>query len=168
MVAAGSLQSSYAANQNSTLDSQGNYANPALGIYFHAPAGWTVEEPKKTDPAAPDVAVIAPYSSGFTASISITVDPANGSSLAEYVKNKEQVLLAGNQSANLSFLTREDSTLGGLAARTSILEEQFPSRENDTIRFNQTAVLADGRIYTITYANDKKDFDSDLPDYNQM
>lgn len=167
--AAGSPHSSYAADQNSTLDSQGNYANSALGIYFQAPAGWTVEEPKKSDASAPDVAVIAPYSSGFTASISITVDQANGTSLADYVKNKEQRLLAGNQSASISFLSEQDSTVGGLPAKTSLLEETFPSHSgNSTIRFEETAVLANDKIYTLTYANDKGNFASDLPNYEQV
>ncbi len=161
------MQNSYAADQNSTLDSQGNYANAELGIHFQAPAGWAVEEPKKSDPAAPDVAVIAPYSGGFTASISISVEQANGTSLGDYVKNKEQ-MLAGNQSADISFLSQQDSTIGGLAARTLLLEENFVSQKNDTIMFNQTEVLANGKFYTITYANDKANFESDIPEYNQM
>ena len=169
LTVAGSMQSSYGAEQNSTLDSEGNYANPSLGIAFHAPPGWTVQEPKKSQPDAPDIAVIAPYSTGFTASVSLSVEYANGTSLEDYVKNNDRQLGASGQAHNLKFISEQDASVGGFDAKASMLEENFTSKDsNNLVMFKQVVVLANDKFYTITYANDKKDFDSDLSSFDQM
>ncbi len=155
--------------QNSTLDSQGNYANPSLGITFQAPEGWTVQEPKKSQLGAPDIAVIAPYSNGFTASITFSIEKSNGASLDDYIKNKKSQLIYGNNSNDITFLSEQNSTINGFAAKTSLLEENFTTNEsNNVIEFKQSVVLANENFYTITYANIANNFDSDLPNYDQM
>lgn len=169
LILSSSIQSSYAISQNSTLDSEGNYANPSLGITFLAPPGWTVQEPKRLQPDAPDIAVISPYSSGFTASISISVEKANGTSLDNYVKNKKTQLVTNNQSNNITFLSEQSDIIGGLAAKTSVLEENFTSQNSsNVIKFKQVIVQANDNFYTITYANDEKNFDTDLSSYDQL
>jgi len=163
------VPNSLAVSQNSTLDSQGNYANPSLGITFQAPEGWTVQEPKKSQPNAPDIAVIAPYSNGLTSSISFIVEKANGTSLDDYVKNKINQLTSDNQSNNIALLSEQDGTIGGVAAKTSLLQENFTSQNISTvIKFKQAIVLANDEFYTITYASEEKNFDSDLPSYDQL
>lgn len=160
---------SFAASQNSTLDSQGNYANPSLGITFQAPGGWTVEEPKKFQPDAPDIAVIAPYSNGFPSSISFNVEKANGTSLDNYVENKINQLTSGSQSNNIAILSEQNGTIDGFASKTSLLQENFTSQNGtNVIKFKQVIVLANDEFYTITYANEEKNFDSDLPSYDQL
>ena len=155
--------------QNSTLDSQGNYANPSLGITFQAPEGWTVQEPKKSQPDAPDIAVIAPYSNGFTASISFSVEKANGTSLDDYLKNKENQLISNDRSNAVTLLSEQDDTVNDLAAKTLLFEENFTSQGNtNLIKFKQSIVLANEKFYTITYANLASNFDSDLPNYVQV
>ncbi len=161
-------QTSFAISQNSTLDSEGNYANPSLGITFRAPSGWAVDEPKKSQPNAPDIAVIAPYSSGFTASISFIVEKANTTSLDDYIKNKE-TQLTSNQSNNITFLSEQDFTVGGYPAKVSLIEENFSSQgSNKIIEFKQAVILANEKFYTISYANEKKGFDTELSNYDQL
>lgn len=163
------VPNSFAVSQNSTLDSQGNYANPSLGITFQAPDGWTVQEPKKSQPNAPDIAVIAPYSNGLTSSISFIVEKANGTSLDDYVKNKINQLSSANQSNNITLLSEQDGTVGGVAAKISLLQENFTSQNSSSvIKFKQAIVLANDEFYTITYASEEKNFDSDLPNYDQL
>lgn len=160
---------SYASQQNSTLDSQGNYADPVLGLSFQAPPGWTVEEPKKSQPDAPDVAVVAPYSAGFTASVSFTVEETNGTSLADYTKGKEADLAAGNQSGTILLLSKDDGTIGGFPAKTYLIEEKYsPQDANGTVKFKQDIVEANNKFYTLTYANAKNDFEAGLPQYAQL
>ena len=169
LIAIFSFHSSYASQQNSTLDSQGNYANPSLGFSFQAPAGWTVEEPKKSQPGAPDVAVIAPYSAGFTASISFSVAETNGTSLVDYTMAQERELAAGNQSGNILLLSQEDSSVEGFPAKTYLIEEKYsPQEENGTVKFKQDIIDANNKFYTITYANVKNDFEAGLPQYAQL
>lgn len=163
------VPNSFASIQNSTLDSQGNYANPSLGITFQAPDGWTVQEPKQSQPDAPDIAVIAPYSNGFTASISFSVEKANGTSLDDYFKNKESQLMSNDRSNGITLLSEQDDTVNGLAAKTLLFEENFTSQGNtNVIKFKQSIVLANEKFYTITYANLANNFDSDLPNYEQV
>jgi hypothetical protein len=165
------VPNSLAISKNSTLDSQGNYANPSLGITFHAPEGWTVQEPKKSQPTAPDIAVIAPYSNGlaFTSSISFIVEKANGTSLDDYVKNKINQLVSANQSSNIVLLSEQDGTVGGTAAKILLFQENFTSQNSSTvIKFKQAIVLANDEFYTITYASEEKNFDNDLSNYDQL
>ncbi len=163
------VPNSLASAQNSTLDSQGNYANPSLGITFQAPEGWTVQEPKKSQLGAPDVAIIAPYSNGFTASITFSIEKSNGTSLDDYFQNKKSQFISGNKSNVITLLSEQDDTINGLAAKTSLLEENFTSQgSNNVIKFKQSIVLANEKFYTITYANLANDFDSDLPNYEQL
>lgn len=169
LIFSNSCQNSHAIAQNSTLDSQGNYANPSLGIAFQAPPGWTVQEPKKYQSDAPDVALIAPYSNGFIASISVSVEKANGTLLGDYVKKENNLLLGTNNTGGIKFVSTEDGTVGGLAAKISQIEENFSSQgSNNVVKFKQAIVLADDKFYTISFADEKREFDSNLPAYDQM
>ncbi|MGI0102951.1 MAG: PsbP-related protein [Nitrosotalea sp.] len=163
------VPNSLAVSQNSTLDSQGNYANTSLGIIFQAPQGWTVQEPKKYQPNAPDVAIIAPYSNGFSSSISVNVEKANGTSLDDYVKNKITQLTSTNQPNNIALLSEQDGTVDGISAKTLLFQENFTLQNNsNVIKFKQAITLTNDNFYTITYANEEKNFDSDLPSYAQL
>lgn len=169
LILSASVPNSFASSENSTLDSQGNYANPSLGITFQAPEGWTVQEPNKSQSGAPEIAVIAPYSSGFTASISFNIENANGTSLDDYIKDKKSQLMANNQSGNIIFLSEQNDTIDGFVAKLSLLEENFTSQnDNNTIKFKQAIVLANDKFYMITYANDENNFDADLSNYDQL
>jgi predicted Zn-dependent protease len=151
------------------LDQQGNYQNPTLGIRFQVPEGWIVQELKKTQPGAPDIAVVAPYSGGFTPSISLTVEKANGTSLNDFLENKKSQIVKDAQSQNVSFLSEQDSTINGYNAKIVILREDFASQgQNIVIKFKDIFVLANDHFYTITYANDEKNFDASLSNYNSL
>lgn len=168
LIIIGFAQNSFASSQNSTLDSQGNYASPSLGISFQAPSGWTVEEPKKSDPSAPDIAIIAPYSAGFTSSVSFIVEKSNGTSLDDYVKNK-QAQLVNNPSNNVTLLSVQHSSMGGLPTIVSLMQENFSSQgSNNVVEFKQTVIQANDKFYTITYASEKSNFNSDLSSYDQL
>ena len=163
------LPSSFASSLNSTLDEQGNYLNPSLGIGFQAPEGWIVQEPKKSQSGAPDIAVVAPYSGEFTPSISFIVEKANGTSLDNYFENKKNQIIKNAQSQNISFLSEQDSTVGGYNAKIIFIKENFTEQgQSVPIKFKQAFVLADDNFYTITYANLEKNFDASLSNYDTL
>jgi len=165
----GLLPNSFASSLNSTLDEQGNYLNPSLGIGFQAPEGWIVQEPKKSQSGAPDIAVVAPYSGEFTPSISFIVEKANGISLDNYFENKKSQIIKSAQSQNVSFLSEQDSTIDGHNAKIIIIKENFTEQgQSVPIKFKQAFVLADDNFYTITYANLEKSFDVSLSNYNTL
>jgi hypothetical protein len=163
------LPSSFAISLNSTLDEQGNYLNPSLGIGFQAPEGWIVQEPKKSQSGAPDIAVVAPYSSEFTPSISFIVEKTNGTSLDNYFENKKNQIIKETQSQNVSLLSEQDSTIDGYNAKIIIIKENFTEQgQSVPIKFKQAIVLADDNFYTITYANLEKNFDASLSNYDTL
>jgi hypothetical protein len=165
----GLLPSSFASSLNTTLDEQGNYLNPSLGIGFQAPEGWIVQEPKKSQLGAPDIAVVAPYSGEFTPSISFIVEKANGISLDNYFENKKSQIIKSAQSQNVSFLSEQNSIIDGHNAKIVIIKEDFTEQgQSVTIKFKQAFVLADDDFYTITYANLEKNFDASLSAYDTL
>lgn len=169
LILSGLLPSSFASSLNSTLDEQGNYLNPSLGIGFQAPEGWIVQEPKKSQSEAPDIAVVAPYSGEFTPSISFIVEKANGTSLDNYFENKKNQIIKNAQSQNISFLSEQDSTVGGYNAKIIFIKENFTEQgQSVPIKFKQAFVLADDNFYTITYANLEKNFDASLSNYDTL
>jgi predicted Zn-dependent protease len=163
------IPSSFANSQNSTLDQQGNYLNPSLGIGFQAPEGWIVQEPKKTQPGAPDIAIVGPYSGEFTPSISFVVEKSNGTLLNDYFENKKSQILKNAQSQDVSFLSEQDSTINGYNAKIAIMKENFTTQGQSTlIKFKQAIVLANDNFYTITYANEEKNFDTSILNYDNL
>ena len=163
------IPSSFAISQNSTLDEQGNYQNPSLGIGFQAPQGWIVQEPKKSQSGAPDIAVVAPYSDEFTPSISFIVEKTNGVSLDSYFENKKSQIIKNAQSQNISLLSEQDNTIGGYNAKIIILKENFTEQgQSVPIKFKQAYVLAGDNFYSITYANLEKSIDVSVSDYDTL
>jgi len=163
------LPNSFAKSLNSTLNEQGNYLNPSLGIGFQAPEGWIVQEPKKSQSGAPDIAVVAPYSDEFTPSISFTVEKANSMSLDDYFENKKNQIIKDAQSQNVSFLSEQDSTIDGYGTKIIIIKEDFIEQgQSVPIKFKQAIVLADDNFYTVTYANLEKNFDASLSNYDAL
>ncbi len=113
--------------------------------------------------------MITPYSNGFPSSISFNVEKANGTSLDDYVQDKINQLTSGNQSNNIAVLSEQNGTIDGFAAKTSMLQENFTLQNgSNVIKFKQVIVLANDEFYTITYANEAKNFDSDLASYDQL
>ena len=163
------IQSSFASSLNSTLDEQGNYLNPSLGIGFQAPQGWIVQEPKKSQSGAPDIAVVGPYTGEFTPSISFIIEKANSTLLNDYFENKKDQIIKNTESENISFLSEQDTTINGHDAKIIIIRENFTENgQNTIIKFKQVFVLANDNFYRITYANVEKNFDSDLSDYDDL
>lgn len=170
LILVGLIPSSSASSLNSTLDQQGNYLNPSLGIGLRVPEGWIVQEPKKTEQGAPDIAVVAPYSGEFTPSISFTVEKANGTSLDDYFENKKNQIVKETRSQSVAFLSEQDSTISGYKTKIVILREDFTTtqQQNIVIKFKEAFVLANDRFYTITYANEEKNFDTSLSNYDNL
>jgi peptidyl-prolyl cis-trans isomerase B (cyclophilin B) len=163
------IPSSFESSQNSTLDEQGNYLNPSLGIGFQVPEGWIVQEPKKTQLDAPDIAIVGPYSGEFTPSISFIVEKANGTLLNDYFENKKSQIIKNAQSQNVSFLSEQDSAINGYNAKIVIIKEDFTEQgQSKEIKFKQAFVLANDNFYTITYANEEKNFNASLSNYDSL
>ncbi len=154
-------------NSNSTLEEKGNYDNQLLGFSLHPPDGWTLQELKKTEPIAPDVAMVAPKTEGFAPAISISVENSNGTSLEEYVKDEKARLQPAIDAGRLVFLFDETKKINGYDAKISETKGEFLSQNQDFIvKFKEAIIAANDKFYTVTYANQEKYFDASLQSFD--
>ena len=94
-----------------TLDEQGNYSNILYGFSFHAPQGWLVQEPQKTQPETPDAVVIGPKNDGFNTIVSFLVEVKNGTLLEQHVKDTRTNLQPIIDAGRLEILSEEKKNI---------------------------------------------------------
>jgi hypothetical protein len=156
------------ASSNSTEET-GNYANQQLGFSFHPPDNWTVQELKKTQLNAPDVAVVGTKIEGFAPAISVSVENSNGTSFEEYVKDQKARLQPAVDAGRLIFLSDETKKINGYDADISESKGEFISQNQGfIIKFKEVIISTNDKFYTITYANQEKHFDDDLQSFDDV
>ena len=156
-------------DSNSTLEEKGNYNNQLLGFSLRPPDGWVLQELKKTQPNAPDVAIVAPKIEGFAPAISISVENSNGTLLEEHVKDKKARLQPAVDSGRLIFLSDEAKKINGYDAEISEAKGEFLSQDQGfIIKFKEVIIAANGKFYTITYVNQEKYFDGSLQSFDDV
>jgi hypothetical protein len=155
-------------NSNSTEES-GNYDNQLLGFSLSPPNGWTVQELKKTQPNAPDVAIVAPKVEGFAPVISVSVENSNGTLLDEYVKDEKARLQPAVDAGRLIFLSNETKKINGYDAEISESKGEFLSQNQGfVVKFKEVIIAANYKFYTFTYANQEKHFDDNLQSFDDV
>ncbi|HWY35117.1 MAG TPA: hypothetical protein VNX68_10765 [Nitrosopumilaceae archaeon] len=156
------------ASSNSTEET-GNYASQLLGLSFHPPDNWTVQELKKTQPNAPDVAIVGTKIDGFAPAISVSVENSNGTSLEEYVKDQKARLQPAVDAGRLIFLSDETKKINGYDGYISESKGEFLSQNQGfIIKFKEAIISTNDKFYTITYANQEKHFDGDLQNFDDV
>ncbi|HYL66365.1 MAG TPA: PsbP-related protein [Nitrosopumilaceae archaeon] len=156
------------ASSNSTEET-GNYTNQLLGFSFHPPDNWTVQELKKTQPNAPDVAIVGTKVDGFAPAISVSVENSNGTLLEEYVKDQKARLQPAVDAGRLIFLSDETKKINGYDGYISESKGEFLSQNQGfIIKFKEAIISTNDKFYTITYANQEKHFDDDLQNFDDV
>ena len=151
---------------NSTEET-GNYNNQLLGFSLSPPNGWTVQELKKTQSNAPDLAIVAPKVEGFAPVISVSVENSNGTSLDEHVKDEKARLQPAVDAGRLTFLSDETKKINGYDAQISESKGEFLSQNQGfIIKFREAIISANDKFYAITYANQEKHFDDELQNFD--
>jgi len=157
----------FASSNSNSTEETGNYTNQQLGFSFYPPNNWTVQELKKTQPDAPDVAVVGTKVDGFAPAISITVVNSNGTSLEEYVKDQKMRLQPAVDAGRLIFLSDETKKINGYDAAISESKGEFLSQNQGfIIKFKEAIISANDKFYAITYANQEKYFDNDSQSFD--
>jgi len=154
---------------HSIIDDEGNYSNTLLGFSFHAPEGWTIQEPEKTQPEAPDVAVLGSKIDDFTPVISFLVENSNGTSLKDHIKDTRKNLQPIIDVGRLEILSEENKSIKGY--NTHITEARAGFVSNDKIfiiKYKEAVIETDDNFYTLTYTNQEKNFDASLPQFNAV
>ncbi|MGI0011349.1 MAG: peptidylprolyl isomerase [Nitrosopumilaceae archaeon] len=154
---------------HSTLDESGNYHNTLFGFSFHVPDNWFLQEPEKTQPEAPDVVVVGPMADGFTPVIAFLVENTNGTSLDEHIKNTRKNLQVIIDAGRLEILSEENTKIKDNYAHITEAKGGFVSKDKILIiKYKETVIESNDKFYTLTYTNQEKNFNSDLPTFNTV
>ena len=154
---------------HSTLDESGNYQNTLFGFSFHVPDNWFLQEPQKTQPEAPDVVVVGPASDEFTPVIAFLVENTNGTSLDDHIKNTRKNLQVIIDAGRLQILSEENTKIKGYDAHVTEAKGGFVSKDKILIiEYKEIVIKSNDKFYTITYTNQEKNFNSDLPTFNAV
>jgi len=147
----------------------GIYSNTLHGFSFHAPQGWTLQEPQKTQPETPDVVVLGPQNEEFNAVIAFLIEDKNGTSIEQHVKDTRTNLQPIIDAGRLQILSGENKNIGGFNGYVTEAKGGFSARDKIfIIKYKEIVLESDNKFYTITYTNQEKDFDSNLPAFNNV
>ncbi len=148
----------------------GKYSNKELGFSSTLPEGWTVQEPRKTNPLAPDVAAVGPRIENLTLNptISVSVTQSEGKSLDDRINEIKENLQEIIDKGQLEILSEEKLTIDGMNAYAITSKGIFVTPEGAVnIIFKETIISSSDKFYAITYANGENNFDENLPAYEE-
>jgi len=139
------------------------YSNDKLGFSTTFPTGWSIQEPEKTQPSAPNVSAVGPLSNGFNPSIYVSVEESEGRTLEERIneiKNSLQLVLDSGQ---LVIESEEFTKKEGKDAHVMISTSNFETRDGIVIaKFKEVIIDTPEKFFQITYVNSEENFDNDL------
>jgi len=146
----------------------GDYSNEELGFSATFPDDWLVQEPKKTNPAAPDVAAVGPKIGDFNPTISVTIQDREGKSLDDRINELKESLQEAIDLDQLEILSEENLVIDGRDAYSITSKGAFvtPGGINKII-FKETIIPSSDKFYAITYANGENNFDENLSQYEE-
>ncbi|HLA21938.1 MAG TPA: hypothetical protein VJZ17_00665, partial [Nitrosopumilaceae archaeon] len=129
----------------------------------------TIQEPEKTQPEAPDVAVLGPRIDNFTAVISFLVENSNGTSLKDHIKDTRKNLQPIIDAERLKIISEEDKNIKGYSTHITEARGGFVSKDKIfIIKYKEIVIESNDKFYTLTYTNQEKNFDASLPQFNAV
>jgi peptidyl-prolyl cis-trans isomerase B (cyclophilin B) len=144
------------------------YENKALDIAFKVPEGWLLQEPKKTNPNAPDVVAVGPRMGFIPTYISLTVYDTNGKTLDDMIKiNNELIKNVTESGINIEIISREKSTINEKQAYVTNIKEPYP--HNGTlyfVQFKQVTISTPEKFYIFTYATGNDTFNDNVSKFD--
>src|SRR5574338_343922 len=142
------------------------YSNEKLGFSFVPPAGWFTQEPQKRSSQTPDVVAVGDKIGGFTPAISISVKPANGTSLDDYSAKIKDSLKSAIESGVLTILDEQKITIKQNDGYMREALGKFNSTSGTLkVKFKEVVLKSDDKFYIITYTNSENNFDTTLPKF---
>lgn len=151
-----------------SISETGLYKNDQLEVAFSAPTGWTLQEPSKTQPGAPDVVAIGPQTAEVRPVISLTVFDRNGQSLDDHVQKKLDSVKSAIDTGRLEILKREKTTINGKEA--SVIEAVGIFMSNGTeydVKFKEVVLSTNDRFFTFSYSNAESDYNAQLSKFDE-
>jgi len=141
------------------------FENQELDVKFTAPVGWLLQQPQKSSEDAPDVVAVGPKVDGINPYISLTVKDVEGKTIDDLITVKNNILEQAVYQNQLEILSQEKveeniyqtEAIGAFAVDDTSLK----------IKFVETMILINEKLYTFAYSNTVDNFDSELSKFNE-
>ena len=141
------------------------FENQELDVKFTAPVGWLLQQPQKSSEDAPDVVAVGPKVDGINPYISLTVKDVEGKTIDDLITAKNNILEQAVYQNQLEILSQEKveenvyqtEAIGAFAVDDTSLK----------IKFVETMILINEKLYTFAYSNTVDNFDSELSKFNE-
>jgi len=147
--------------------SDSTYTNEELGISFTAPAGWLIQQPEKTNPQVPDIAVVGPAVSGVNSVISINSADTEGKSIEERIAETKKSIQPLVDQGLLEFTSEERTKINGRDAYVLEALSIFQNGETQSnVKFKEVLIRTPEKFYTLTYTTSENGYDDNLERFN--
>ena len=145
------------------------YSNEKLGFSFIPPAGWFTQEPQKQSSVTPDVVAVGNKIGGFTPAISVSVKPANGTSVEDYATKIKQTIQSAIDSGVLTIQEEKKISINGNDAFVRQALGKFNTTSGQLkIKFKEVVIKSNDKFFIITYTNSDNNFDAVLPKFQAL
>jgi len=141
------------------------FENQELDVKFTAPVGWLLQQPQKSSEDAPDVVAVGPKVDGINPYISLTIKDVEEKTIDDLITAKNNILEQAVYQNQLEILSQEKveeniyqtEAIGTFAVDDTSLK----------IKFVETMILINEKLYTFAYSNTVDNFDSELSKFNE-
>ena len=141
------------------------FESQELNVKFSAPEGWLLQQPPKTSPDSPDIAVVGPKVNGVNPVISLTIFDANGKTIDELISDKNNNLAEAVYSKQLEIISQEK--IKSNVYQTEAVGTFVPEKIEYKIKFVEIMILSEQMVYTFAYSNLLENFENELPKFNE-
>lgn len=143
------------------------FENKDLDVSFSAPAGWTLQQPTKTDANTPDVVAVGPKVGQINPVFSLRVIDRNGTSFDDFISEKNDLLKQVVATGNLEIISQEKVKVNGKDAYVTNANGIFQSGNTTfNVKFKETSISGSEKFYTFAYSNGADDFDNQLSKFD--
>ncbi len=137
-------------------------------VILTAPAGWLLQEPDEKQENSPDILMVGPLVGSMNPFISFTATQTNDRSFDDFIFDKNMDIKPMVDSGNLKILLQKKTTINGNQAYETNAQGIYNiNGENLNVKFKEVAIYTSEKIYTLSYANEISQFDSQLPKFEE-
>jgi len=141
------------------------FESKELGVRFAAPEGWLLQQPVKSGPDSPDVAVVGPQLSGVNPVISLTISDAKGKTIDDLITEKNNKLDEVVYSKQLEII--EQKKIKSNVYQTEAIGKFNPKGVEYKIKFIEVMILSEQKVYTFAYSNLVENFENEISKFNE-
>jgi len=145
----------------------GPYVNNRLGVSLLAPTGWTVQEPQKTAPDAPDIVFIGPTTGELPPVISIGIMLTDGKTLQQFVDERKAIFQPEIDADRLKLISDNVGVINGKEAWVVQAIGTTGGPNPVIYKSDQAVIHTFEKFYIITYTNSEEDFETHKANYEK-